>query len=80
MMRGAQSGGLLTLVTKGGAGGGRVEGVRCRVAPSKRQSLAVLLGRRFRAAAGGAAHPGDHALFLGAMPTVYAILHSCLSQ
>lgn len=70
MMRGAQSGGLVTLVTKGGhgacSGGGRVEGVRCRVAPSKRQSLAVLLGRQFRRAAGGCRHPGDHGIFVGA--------------
>lgn len=57
-----QSGGLVTLVAKGG---GRVEGVRCRVAPAKRQSLAVLLSRQFKKAAGGASHPGDHGLFIG---------------
>lgn len=77
MMRGAQSGGLVTLVSKGKRSGGagglaaapwlQVAGVRRRVAPSKRQSLAVLLDRQFRRATGPRAqHPGGYGLFVGA--------------
>lgn len=72
-----QSGGLVTLVGKGThtgsvAGAGalsvprpQVGGIRRRAAPSKRQSLAVLLGKQFRRAAGKAEHADGHGIFVG---------------
>ena len=77
MMRGSESGGLVALVAKGkrvggGGGGGlgaaprlQADGVRRCVAPSKRQNLAVLLGKQFRAAAGKAELADGHGLFVG---------------
>ncbi|EFN56099.1 expressed protein [Chlorella variabilis] len=43
----------------------KADGVRAGVAPSKRQNLAVLLGKQFRAAAGKAELADGHGLFVG---------------
>ncbi|KXZ56995.1 hypothetical protein GPECTOR_1g9 [Gonium pectorale] len=70
--RGAQSGGLVTLIeaAPGGGGGGRdrpaIDGIRSRCAPGKRDHLSVALSRRFGRAVGRSPRlAGGHGVFVG---------------